>query len=369
MTTIILGLGIAGIFFVIMFLIAESSRRGTQRASIRTGKNPNRVQRAIALVKAKEEISGWTDLGALQEVPLANTVASLERAIPGDYTQQIKQRYLTEHPNVSEDYFELLMFELKRYFVLCSVLKSVPMFSDEVDGVWHEMIMYTREYERFGKELLGGTLHHAPAAESTPDPGGRAWFDLIYSQLFRFHGFTQVAWGPFFRNAIDSARLNELQSLSEEQLRRSYFREDADEQLVNYLLGRLRHQPDEAGFQSEDNYRADALNGKRFDMTDPAFGVYFAGLMVMYSIYNQDTYAMEMEKQLPRDPNIDSSQAGGFVASGCAGDGGNGDSSGTNSCSSDGGNSSNNSSCSSSSCSSGSSSCGGGGSSCGGGGS
>ncbi|MCM3748835.1 hypothetical protein M3223_15890 [Paenibacillus pasadenensis] len=333
-------------------------------------KHRNKTHRAKYLAKSREEIESWGNLGALPEVPIEGTLASLHRALPDDYIQQIKQRYLKEHPHVAEDRFELLLFELKRYFVVCSVLKSVPMFSDEVDSVWHEMIMYTREYERFGQELLGGTLHHAPAVQSVPDPGGRAWFDLIYSYLFRLHDFTQIAWGPFFRHPLDKSRLLELQTLPEEELRRRYFREGADPQLVRYLLDKLIHQGDHARNLREELQRGSVRKKTNFDLNNPAYGVYFAGLMVMYSIYHQDTYATQMEQQLPRDPERESSSASVCAASGCAGDSKSGNDGGShdgsNSGCSGGSNSSNNSSCSSSSCSSGSS-CGGGG--CGGGGS
>lgn len=33
------------------------------------------------------------------------------------------------------------LLELKRYFIMASLLKQLPMFSEEVDELWHEMLM------------------------------------------------------------------------------------------------------------------------------------------------------------------------------------------------------------------------------------
>lgn len=36
------------------------------------------------------------------------------------------------------------------------------MFSDTVDGVWHQHILYTEDYARFGAEIFGTFVHHVP---------------------------------------------------------------------------------------------------------------------------------------------------------------------------------------------------------------
>jgi hypothetical protein len=58
------------------------------------------------------------------------------------------------------------------------------MFSEKVDYLWHQMLMFTREYDDFSKNYLGSVLHHSPNAKETPDPDLRGFFDWVYSELF-----------------------------------------------------------------------------------------------------------------------------------------------------------------------------------------
>ncbi|OXM15240.1 hypothetical protein [Paenibacillus herberti] len=291
------------------------------------------ARRKDSLSEIVDEITGWANLGALPQAPLDATTAAMNRALPSEYIEQVKFRYLKEFPHVPEEKFELRMFELKRYFILCSVFKSVPMFSDAVDGVWHEMIMYTRDYERFGRDFLGETLHHTPARDSIPDPDGRAWFDLIYSLLFRIHKGTQTEWGPFFRHPLSRGRIKELLSLSDEELRRIYFRKDADEQLVNWLLNNMKKQFREASALKERASRRRTDRNRHADEEDeqeewdydnnysydnPNYGTALVGFMIMHSIYNQDTYLQEIEMELPPEEREASSRSS-CTASGCSG--------------------------------------------------
>ncbi len=74
-------------------------------------------------------------------------VHSLEDSLPKAYVQQVKQRM--KGRSTKADEVEWTFFEMKRYFLLNAVIKDVPMFSEKVDEVWHEMIMFAVDYERF----------------------------------------------------------------------------------------------------------------------------------------------------------------------------------------------------------------------------
>lgn len=54
---------------------------------------------------------------------------------------------------------------LRQFFLayLNSGRRFVSMPSQIVDELWHEFILYTREYERFCRQAFGGFLHHRPA--------------------------------------------------------------------------------------------------------------------------------------------------------------------------------------------------------------
>ncbi len=52
----------------------------------------------------------------------------------------------------------------KDFFYICNQAngKMVAMLSEIVDVLWHEFLLFTREYETFCKKGLGHFLHHTP---------------------------------------------------------------------------------------------------------------------------------------------------------------------------------------------------------------
>jgi hypothetical protein len=36
------------------------------------------------------------------------------------------------------------------------------MFSEEVDEIWHDMLLFTQKYQVFSEQFLGTMLHHTP---------------------------------------------------------------------------------------------------------------------------------------------------------------------------------------------------------------
>jgi hypothetical protein len=71
-----------------------------------------------------------------------------------------------KHPGLSTKECQLVAHALRQFFL--SYLKSgcqlVAMPSQVADDLWHEMILYTRHYERFCKQAFGQFMHHTPAA-------------------------------------------------------------------------------------------------------------------------------------------------------------------------------------------------------------
>src|SRR5687767_2358523 len=55
---------------------------------------------------------------------------------------------------------------LRQFFLayLNSGCRYVAMPSQVVDDLWHEFILYTREYDKFCGKAFGGFFHHSPAA-------------------------------------------------------------------------------------------------------------------------------------------------------------------------------------------------------------
>lgn len=190
---------------------------------------------------SKENIPA--NLGILEHVPIQPLLQKLHTAWDEEYIRKVKLRFLQENPKRSEDEFEWLLFELKRYFLVTHLLKKAPMFSDEVDEIWHEMILFTKEYEAFSREFLGEMLHHMPNTNPEPAPQDRALFDWVYSQLFEITQFSWKTWGNFFRNPLSKEILKESKNSTKEELIEKYFRKDEEhKELAEYLVNRLKQQ-------------------------------------------------------------------------------------------------------------------------------
>lgn len=225
-------------------------------------------------------------LGLLEEVPASAIFQKLENALPYEYINQVKLRFLSDHPQVSDDEFEWRLFELKRYFFLNSILKSTPMFSSKVDEIWHEMLMFTKQYESFSERYLGKMLHHTPNLEPKPAPQERAFFDWVFAQLFEITEYTWQAWGDFFHYPMDRQVLQRMGSLSDDELKQQLFNVNKDNQeLVDYLITQLKAQLKEA----QEIYNTD----KKGSFERPGLFGDLSGLslvMVFYSYYYFDEY-------------------------------------------------------------------------------
>ncbi|MDM5318171.1 hypothetical protein QUF49_19400 [Fictibacillus sp. b24] len=232
-------------------------------------------------------------LGIRDDLSLQKTVRKMERALPHEFKEKIKRRYLAESSKATEAYFEATFYELQRFFIMCSLLNNVPMFSKKVDEIWHEMLMYTKEYEKFSSDLCGEHIHHAPNDAVEPDPHGRAWFDLLYAKLFTFTDFTHIAWGTFFQHPLHQGLLQELHTLSVEELGKRYFRENADQDTVHSLLTKIKGDIKRIS-KAHDPYKGLKVSPHSIDSAP-----ILAGAMLYYSYHHSEQYEMYMGKLSP----------------------------------------------------------------------
>lgn len=251
----------------VLFAIAYFSGKGSKKKALLKENIPDR-------------------LGLLEDAPASAMLIKLENALPYEYINQVKLRYLSDHPEISEDEFEWRLFELKRYFILNSVMKSTPMFSSKVDEIWHEMLMFTKQYESFSEKFLGKMLHHTPNLEPEPAPQQRAFFDWVFAQLFEITEYTWQAWGDFFHYPMDQQLLENINSLSDDELKHQFFKVTEDNQeLVDYLTNQLRTQMGKA--------REMYIMDKKGSFERPVLFGDLSGLslvMVFYSYYYFDEY-------------------------------------------------------------------------------
>lgn len=185
---------------------------------------------------------GIQEHGEYFEQEMKKIIQHLDDALSESYIEQVKERVIREH-KISLTEWENRWFEWKRYLVMVSLLKTVPMYSREVDEVWHEMLMFTREYDQFSQRYLGTTLHHIPNPPGvSPKPEDRAWFDLIYVLLFRTTKYSVNTWGAFFRQRLPKQLLEDFKEKPLAELAEQYFNVHAQkhvpgvERVVHHLI-------------------------------------------------------------------------------------------------------------------------------------
>jgi len=190
-------------------------------------------------------------LGVPSGHPARAAAERLEAALTVDFQARVKDRVLKSEPGLTDGEWQWRWFELKRYFLMCAVLRSVPMYSVKVDALWHEMLMFTREYEQFCQQFCGAFIHHAPhAPDNVQDPSDRAWFDWVYGELFVKTAPSERLWGGFYQQPLTN--IEELEQIPIEELRVRRFNVRAAEaysdlnETIHYLLDRGRYHISEA---------------------------------------------------------------------------------------------------------------------------
>ncbi len=75
------------------------------------------------------------------------------------------ERLEKHHPGFARKDSALVSRGLRQFFLayLMSGRRYVAMPSQGADDLWHEFILYTRDYDAFCRRAFGGFLHHTPA--------------------------------------------------------------------------------------------------------------------------------------------------------------------------------------------------------------
>jgi hypothetical protein len=169
------------------------------------------------------------DLGIKQNTPYTNALKSfvekMDESMSDSYKKQIKERVL-KHTKWSEKEYDVYWYGMKQFFLLSAVMKSVPMYSEKVDDIWHEMLMFTRDYEAFCQTFAGEMIHHTPTTSTVENPiQQRAKFDWLYSQFFEVNETTEYMYGTFFLHTLEKDYIKELEKSTVSQLQTMFFKE------------------------------------------------------------------------------------------------------------------------------------------------
>lgn len=149
----------------------------------------------------------------------------LEQSLSKSFMESVEERVRNEN-KLKENEYEWRLLDLKRYFILTSLLKESPMFSEKVDELWHQMLMFTREYDDFSKKYLGTTLHHRPNMNVEPNPDVRGFFDWVYAELFFVRKENIYLYKGFFNHPVNPKIISDFKNLREKDLIDRYFNGD-----------------------------------------------------------------------------------------------------------------------------------------------
>lgn len=136
-------------------------------------------------------------------LPLANNNSEMNQYTqrfnaewPSHLETKISKQMVNEFPHISKIEIPNLWYELKTYLYLASLVKTLPMFSKEIDLVWHEMLEHEEEYNAFCKRFCGHIIEHHPHDTPKHLPKERAFFNILYRGMFPTSESNHY-WGSF----------------------------------------------------------------------------------------------------------------------------------------------------------------------------
>lgn len=284
-----------------VFTFTSSARLSSDRGSNRKGAKRGEVSDNLVF-----NGSPPASVGLRYGVPLQPAVDRLEQAFAeGEYAERIKYRVLQRHSRITSSEYDWHLVELKRYFLIVAVLKNVPMFSSRVDDIWHEMLLFTREYQQFCDKFIGFAVHHAPYLKASPMPEEKAWFDWVYAQLFVPMTYSSRIWQGFFQGPLGIDHIEELERLQPDALKQSLFNgRSVDmhrevELTVDWLIREAKRQIQQAYLNKQSNLQNQSLGSS--GRTEGFGGTDFssiAGAMLLFSVLQPTDYAKQMNEML-----------------------------------------------------------------------
>ncbi|GGF91941.1 hypothetical protein [Paenibacillus abyssi] len=267
-------------------------------------------------------------LGIRTGHPAYPAAVRLESALRGaDLENRVMERILRTHPQMKDREWDWLWFELKRFFLLSALMRKVNMYSSMVDDIWHEMLMFTREYKQFCERFCGSMIHHAPhaaqplqAAQPEKDKDERAWFDWVYSELFEPVPASSSIWGSFYRYPLSKTMLEKLGRADKREIQAERFNMAAASAFpdmaaaVEYLIERAQSQVIAAQAHMERRERPER------ERHDPAVAGMFGAAMIFASLsYAPEDHASYYEYMQTMEREQQRQDGGGSSGYACSG--------------------------------------------------
>jgi len=104
-----------------------------------------------------------------------------------DLPRGLFDKLRTKRPDLTLKDCQLIAHALRHFFLayLKSGRRFVSMPSQAADDLWHEFILYTRNYQAFCERAFGRFLHHTPAVVLGPDQHDNAGLRRVWWQCCR----------------------------------------------------------------------------------------------------------------------------------------------------------------------------------------
>lgn len=127
-------------------------------------------------------------LGLLDDVELTDQQLEILQEIDRYEIPFVEERMLSKKLIQPEQVSDAV-FEFKRFMGLLYLNSGTPgslaVASPVVDEVWHQFILFTRQYAEFCEKVVGRFLHHRPRTTFTPtDPQGAVRFREQYQKWY-----------------------------------------------------------------------------------------------------------------------------------------------------------------------------------------
>lgn len=98
----------------------------------------------------------------------------------------LEEKLLKDGVFDSTEKYQAAFTEFKKFVALRALFgEGQGMASKEVDQVWHQFILFTRQYHAFCREFLGEYFHHNPKTSYTPlSDGAKSKLISRYEAVF-----------------------------------------------------------------------------------------------------------------------------------------------------------------------------------------
>jgi hypothetical protein len=95
------------------------------------------------------------------------------------------------------------LLEFKRFMALVALgIKPLAMIGPRVDEVWHQFILFTKQYRAFCAQTLGRFVNHQPNTQKTPVPSV-AWQNFIRGYREHFGDLPRIWYAGLDRASMD----------------------------------------------------------------------------------------------------------------------------------------------------------------------